>query len=229
MDRQEHSLDILRRRAERGGVQATVSTLQKEFVAREFGGNVGSNVNVNEPHEAPEDLLCPDVPARFALGIGLHCCGSFTDMVMELCARRGAACIVAPCCNGKMGCFDEALGEGGARLTKRSFVGHLNPWNQRDADHFRYPRSRALAGSHSSDASNGSTGGLVSREEYLSVLCPAADNGGHYGVKCLIELDRALWAREEYNRRHWRHGFRVRLLKLAPKSCTPKHIAVRVS
>jgi hypothetical protein len=38
----------------------------------------------------------------FDLGIGLHCCGSFTDMVMELCRINKADCIVCPCCNGAM-------------------------------------------------------------------------------------------------------------------------------
>ena len=38
----------------------------------------------------------------FDLGIGLHCCGSFTDIVIQLCAQQGASCIVCPCCNGKM-------------------------------------------------------------------------------------------------------------------------------
>eukprot|EP00419_Tripos_fusus_P053656 CAMPEP_0172814256 /NCGR_PEP_ID=MMETSP1075-20121228/11141_1 /TAXON_ID=2916 /ORGANISM="Ceratium fusus, Strain PA161109" /LENGTH=459 /DNA_ID=CAMNT_0013654045 /DNA_START=26 /DNA_END=1402 /DNA_ORIENTATION=+ len=39
----------------------------------------------------------------FDLGIGLHCCGSFTDVVMELCAEMRAECIVCPCCNGRVG------------------------------------------------------------------------------------------------------------------------------
>ena len=36
------------------------------------------------------------------MGIGLHCCGSFTDMVMEISSRAGADCVVCPCCNVKI-------------------------------------------------------------------------------------------------------------------------------
>ncbi|OEU19644.1 hypothetical protein FRACYDRAFT_235701 [Fragilariopsis cylindrus CCMP1102] len=38
----------------------------------------------------------------FDIAIGLHCCGSFTDMVMMIAKLRGADCIVCPCCNGAM-------------------------------------------------------------------------------------------------------------------------------
>jgi 2-polyprenyl-3-methyl-5-hydroxy-6-metoxy-1,4-benzoquinol methylase len=38
----------------------------------------------------------------FDIAIGLHCCGSFTDMVMMIARFRGADCIVCPCCNGAM-------------------------------------------------------------------------------------------------------------------------------
>lgn len=42
------------------------------------------------------------VCTSFDIAIGLHCCGSFTDMVMSLAKARGADCIVCPCCNGSM-------------------------------------------------------------------------------------------------------------------------------
>jgi len=38
----------------------------------------------------------------FDIAIGLHCCGSFTDMVMMIAKSREADCIVCPCCNGAM-------------------------------------------------------------------------------------------------------------------------------
>lgn len=45
----------------------------------------------------------PSSPSTdFDIAIGLHCCGSFTDMVMSLAKSRGADCIVCPCCNGAM-------------------------------------------------------------------------------------------------------------------------------
>jgi predicted O-methyltransferase YrrM len=36
----------------------------------------------------------------FNLGLALHACGGATDTVLELCRRRDAACVVAPCCYG---------------------------------------------------------------------------------------------------------------------------------
>lgn len=36
------------------------------------------------------------------LGIGLHCCGSFTDLVMEVCRLAASDCLIVPCCNGKI-------------------------------------------------------------------------------------------------------------------------------
>ncbi|CAK0892140.1 unnamed protein product, partial [Prorocentrum cordatum] len=67
-----------------------------------------------------------------------------------------------------------------------------------------YPRSQALAR-------------LVSREEYCEVLCPAADDLSHYGAKCLVELDRGLAASGS-----------LRLLRLSPATCSPKHHVVVV-
>ena len=36
------------------------------------------------------------------LGIGLHSCGTFTDLVMEVCRLARSSCLVVPCCNGKV-------------------------------------------------------------------------------------------------------------------------------
>jgi hypothetical protein len=93
----------------------------------------------------------------FDIGIGLHCCGSFTDMVMELCLSRRADCIVCPCCNGAM--------------TSKTTSG------------YQYPRSSFLREK-------------MSQDEYLGQLSKSADDLGNYEAKCLIEFDRALWARE---------------------------------
>ena len=43
-----------------------------------------------------------EIGSGFDLGIGLHCCGRFTDLVMEVCRLAKADCVVVPCCNGKM-------------------------------------------------------------------------------------------------------------------------------
>jgi len=56
----------------------------------------------------------------------------------------------------------------------------------------------------------------MSQDEYLGQLSKRADDLGHYPAKCLIEYDRALWAKE--------NGFQgVDLLKLSPLESTPKH------
>ena len=39
---------------------------------------------------------------RFDLGIGLHCCGPFTDTVISFCKSKNAEFVVAPCCYGKI-------------------------------------------------------------------------------------------------------------------------------
>lgn len=111
----------------------------------------------------------------FDIAIGLHCCGSFTDMVMSLAKSRGADCIVCPCCNGAM--------------TSKTTCG------------YKYPRSSFIEK-------------FMNQDEYLS-MSKAAEDSGIYEAKCLIEYDRALWAKE--------NGYNVQLLKMSPEDCTPKH------
>ena len=55
---------------------------------------------------------------------------------------------------------------------------------------------------------------LITHDEYFQVS-RAADDESNYEAKCLIEYDRAGWARES--------GFEVSLLRMEPASCTPKH------
>ena len=38
----------------------------------------------------------------FDLGIGLHCCGPFTDSVISFCKSKNADFVVSPCCYGKI-------------------------------------------------------------------------------------------------------------------------------
>jgi len=58
------------------------------------------NVEVMHYTFSPDNLQ--EFGLSFDLGIGLHSCGSFTDMVMEICLLQKADCIVCPCCNGGM-------------------------------------------------------------------------------------------------------------------------------
>ena len=46
-------------------------------------------------------------------------------------------------------------------------------------------------------------------------MSKAADDKNNYEAKCLIEYDRAIWAKER--------GFEVSLLRMEPGFCTPKH------
>lgn len=68
---------------------------------------------------------------------------------------------------------------------------------------YQYPRS-ALFQKH------------MNQDEYLGQLSKSADDLGNYDAKCLIEYDRALWAKEK--------GFKqVEMWKLNPVESTPKH------
>lgn len=122
-----------------------------------------------------QNIRQPSPSTHFDIAIGLHCCGSFTDMVMSLAKSRGADCIVCPCCNGAM--------------TAKTTCG------------YKYPRSSYIEK-------------FMNQEEYLS-MSKAAEDSGIYEAKCLIEYDRALWAKE--------NGYNVQLLKMSPQECTPKH------
>jgi SAM-dependent methyltransferase len=90
VDRNEFSLQLVQKRAETSKL-SNVHTQQFTF----------SPGNLKDYRPPPHDALDKKETA-FDLGIGLHCCGSFTDMVMEVCLYQGADCIVCPCCNGGM-------------------------------------------------------------------------------------------------------------------------------
>ena len=75
------SLDIVANRASEGGL---------------------SNVQVKVFSFNADNLDEFTKEVSFDLGIGLHCCGRFTDLVMEACRLAGADCVVVPCCNGKI-------------------------------------------------------------------------------------------------------------------------------
>ncbi len=94
VDKNEYSLQLVQRRAE-ASMLPNVQVQQYLF----------SQENLKE-YRAPNH---PESASgrSFDLGIGLHCCGSFTDMVMEMCRQQRADCIVCPCCNGGLtSCFE---------------------------------------------------------------------------------------------------------------------------
>jgi len=161
VDRKPYSLELAQQRAEEAGLE---------------------NVKVVSYQFSTDNLKSFKIPGssndfHFDIGIGLHSCGSFTDMVMQICRDRNADCIVCPCCNGAM--------------TSKTTCG------------YQYPRSQFLRS-------------CLNEEQYLSQLSKSADDEGNYPAKCLIEYDRAVWAKE--------NGFRkVELFKMTPTTCTPKH------
>ena len=79
--RHRQSLDIVANRARAGGL---------------------SNVQVKVFSFNADNLREFTKEVSFDLGIGLHCCGRFTDLVMEACRLARADCVVVPCCNGKI-------------------------------------------------------------------------------------------------------------------------------
>ena len=186
-DQNVKSLELLSNRAREGGL---TNVRVKKF---SFNlDNLGDFIS-----EFEEEL---GGGSSFDLGIGLHCCGRFTDLVMEVCRMAGADCVVVPCCNGKMGkdygqLVDKELEEEDD-LEKEIVTELLN-----------YPRSTFLSS-------------LISRDEYFH-LSRAADDENNYEAKCVIEYDRARWAKE--------NGYDVSLLRMEPVSATPKHHVVYCS
>ena len=150
-----------------------------------------------------------DTGSSFDLGIGLHCCGRFTDLVMETCRLAKADCVVVPCCNGKMDqkeCWKlpnkvdhKYIAKDTAEDTKEDTINDTTEVTSCKSS--AYPRSAFISS-------------LLTVEEYFQVS-RAADDENNYEAKCLIEYDRARWAREK--------GFEVSLLRMEPVSCTPKH------
>ena len=102
-----------------------------------------------------------------------------------------ADCMVVPCCNGKM---DKEF----------KILANSDNTTEEDIETVtikKYPRSLLVSG-------------LISRAEYFC-LSKAADDENNYEAKCVIEYDRAAWARE--------NNFLVTLLRMEPVSATPKH------
>jgi len=166
-DQNLESLEILSNRARQGGL---TNVRVKSF-----------SFNINNLEGFIKELV-EELGFSFDLGIGLHCCGRFTDLVMEVSRLAKADCVVVPCCNGKIGKDKDDKAEENAKLNN-------------------YPRSVFISS-------------LITRAEYLQVS-RAADDENNYEAKCLIEYDRARWARE--------NGYEVALLRMEPVQATPKH------
>jgi SAM-dependent methyltransferase len=241
-DRNAGSLEILKKRAQKSGLVeglvgagANVGFIQHSFNISDFAANTaefwrkveqkygvdlvvqgGETGNADGSAKASDKTHGVSHALEFDLGIGLHCCGSFTDMVMEVCRRKAASCIVCPCCNGKMHvdklrsreqhASGGATGNGGAGGAGGAGEGATGgaggagaeaggskegQEEQDGGEPFRYPRSNYFK--HRLE---------VTEEEYLQQLSRAADDLGNYSCKCLIELDRALWAMEDSSLTH---------------------------
>jgi len=175
-DQNPQSLEILKNRAAEAGL---TNVRIKQF-----------SFNVENLGEFIKDLEA-ELGSVFDLGIGLHCCGRFTDLVMEVSRMAMADCVVVPCCNGKMDKEYEILANNKEPSEE----------NIETANVTKYPRSAQVSG-------------LISRDEYF-LLSRAADDDDNYDAKCVIEYDRAAWAREHYDQ--------VSLLRMEPVSSTPKH------
>jgi SAM-dependent methyltransferase len=173
VDRNPYPLKLAARRAREAGLN-NVEVMQYTFSPNnlsDFRPCISTRSSAEPTKEGKK------TSRSFDIGIGLHSCGSFTDMVMEICFEQGANCIVCPCCNGAM--------------TAEKTCG------------YQYPRSSFFQ-KH------------MSQDEYLGQLSRSADDLGNYEAKCLIEYDRAMWAKEK--------GFKqVDMWRLNPAESTPKH------
>ena len=190
-DMKEESLNILRNRA-------TDARLSNVFIfQRQFS-----------PQNASDDvkLLQKEYP-EFDLGIGLHCCGNFTDLIMDICARCNADCVVCPCCNGKIARFIEK-GNEFVEKSDNNTESSVSNRNTDDKTHdksenliYSYPRSKFFQAN-------------INEKEYC-LISKAADDEFNYVAKCCIELDRAFWASDQ--------GFEVTIMKMNPVVSSPKH------
>ena len=115
------------------------------------------------------DLIRAEIGGGMDLGIGLHSCGSFTDLVMEACRMSSSDCLIIPCCNGKI-----------------------------DLDLGGYPRSSAMSSILAAEEYSllSRAADDLSGSESVSVYGLSEDDLSNYRAKICVELDRATWARE---------------------------------
>ncbi|CAD7953807.1 unnamed protein product [Amoebophrya sp. A120] len=177
LDKNKESVDLAKKRAELAGlknVKAVVSDLAFT-VTNDDSHILGRN-------------------ASFSLGLGLHCCGNFSDLVLEICLLKNADCVLVPCCHGKilqLDCFKPV------EIINRRFD-HYRTANQ--FEDFQFPRSKTLRHrlamfrrQMNKQKTTTSTTNLV---DYFELLTKSADNLECEEAKMLLEYDRALYVME---------------------------------
>lgn len=274
VDRNGSSLDLLRKRAESCGLQ-NLRVLQHEFRDDKRGwvgefsaalegllsSSSRSNINCTKKSSSESSSLsegeedasssAPPTPRLFDVGIGLHCCGRFSDVVLEVCRVLGASSVVCPCCNGKVAeiSWGKASGlevvpqaknnssrktslennfvpdlsetstsdlvettskkdDGNYYVEEEQFYCHPVETTQKREENvplfaWSYPRAALLRE-------------VMSEEEFMQCVVPAADDASLYPAKCLMELDRALHAGES-------GCADVHLFRFDPVVASPKH------
>jgi len=234
-DRNSQSLDLVSKRAGQGGLTNVVT----KYFSFAWDNLDCFSSEVMSEHGQLWDL-----------GIGLHCCGAFTDMVLELCRRCDSDCLVAPCCNGKMHQHflegesarveaqtlekgDIVLEEQLARVEVNTLEGE-SKGNQQVLEFDRNTKGKSKDHSGFATEPGGEVkkeclnfyprstlfSSLLSRQQYWA-LSRAADDDNHYPAKCLVEYDRAR-GQEESNAK-------VSLLIMDPPSASPKHHVIYCS
>jgi len=195
VDRNQVSLDLVARRARQARLQ-NARTLQWEFDLGPGGCVENLERFVARIDAGPGDARAP------AIGIGLHCCGSLTDIVMEACRMMGAQCVVCPCCNGNVS-MQNASSVAGSPLR---YPRHPGLVSEHDFVNLVCPMADHNAHAGGGAGPGGGAGGAPGAEARSSL------------AKHIVEYDRAMWAR-----RHWQN---VRLLRLRPASCSPKNLVI---
>ncbi len=140
----------------------------------------------------------PEVDALpFDVGIGLHACGTMSDVIHAKCLARRAAYVLASCCVGKI------------KLTLDDST-TFHPSNKDERSPVVYPRSQLFRET-------------LSPQDYMH-LASAGDwdnfehslqANEHRMCKRWIEVDRNLAASEL--------GYTTNLFQMAPWTCSPKH------
>ena len=194
-DMKEESLNILRNRATNAGLK-NVFIFQRQF----------------SPQNASEDVkIIQEEYPEFDLGIGLHCCGNFTDLIMDICVQCNADCVICPCCNGKIARFIERgndLVEKSKNMNDSKARSVITEDENAEVENlnYSYPRSNVFRSK-------------IDEKEYC-LISKAADDEFNYVAKCCIELDRAFWALDQ--------GFEVTIMKMNPLISSPKHHVIYV-
>ena len=150
---------------------------------------------------------------EFDVGVGLHCCGVFTDVALWKCVERGAAYVFCPCCYGKIGAGVAAAMETASIAAAAAAAPPMA----------RVPRSRQF------------TELGISAADFLGVtqICDYSPTKLHTEALevhdlldpkwkraklCmgLVDRDRNMWAEEQA-------GYRTEIVTMVPATCSPKN------